>query len=381
MKVCYVTHLPNLTGASQSLLDLLDGLKGTEVEPVVLLSKSGPLEKELKKRDIPYETIRFANEVRKDTSAMHTARKNALNLAVRPAVKSFLRREHVDLVHNNSMFTGLGMECAKELGLPYIAHVREYVEEDHHLALEHPKRMAKLAQDADCVLAVSETLAKAAAVKYGVPAENIVSLYDGLQTDRYQVAPEEREPLFSGERTELLLAGRIVPGKGQKDAVLAMAELDRITPGAFHLTLAGPVGDEAYEKELRTLAEPLSEEAITFLPFVEDLTELRKQTDIALVCSESEALGRVTVESMLSGCLVIGANGGATPELLAEGRGFLYPAGDAPALAFSILALGEADAEDLRQKQEAARSWAADRFDAKAYAADVLKLYKGILTQ
>ncbi len=26
MKVCYVTHKPNLTGANRSLLDLLDGL-------------------------------------------------------------------------------------------------------------------------------------------------------------------------------------------------------------------------------------------------------------------------------------------------------------------------------------------------------------------
>ena len=60
MKVCYVTHMPNLTGASQSLLDLLRALEGSEVEPVVLLGRRGPLEDELEKRGVPFQVIRYA---------------------------------------------------------------------------------------------------------------------------------------------------------------------------------------------------------------------------------------------------------------------------------------------------------------------------------
>ncbi len=41
MKVCYVTHKPNLTGANRSLLDLLDGLDRDRYEPVVLVNRRG----------------------------------------------------------------------------------------------------------------------------------------------------------------------------------------------------------------------------------------------------------------------------------------------------------------------------------------------------
>ena len=54
MKVCYVTHKSNLTGANRSLLDLLDGLDRDVVEPCVLVGRKGPLLKELQQRGIPY---------------------------------------------------------------------------------------------------------------------------------------------------------------------------------------------------------------------------------------------------------------------------------------------------------------------------------------
>ena len=37
MKVCYFTHASNVTGANRSLLDMLAGLRGTDVEPVVII--------------------------------------------------------------------------------------------------------------------------------------------------------------------------------------------------------------------------------------------------------------------------------------------------------------------------------------------------------
>ena len=47
--------------------------------------------------------------------------------------------------------------------------------------------------------------------------------------------------------------------------------------------------------------------------------------DIALVASCSEAFGRVTVEAMLAGMLVIGADVAGTSELICDGvNGILY---------------------------------------------------------
>ena len=40
------------------------------------------------------------------------------------------------------------------------------------------------------------------------------------------------------------------------------------------------------------------------------------ETDIAFMCSRGEAFGRVTIEAMAAGTIVIGSDEGATPELI-----------------------------------------------------------------
>lgn len=379
MKVCYVTHLPNLTGASQSLLDLLRALEGTEVEPIVLLNRHGLLEDELKARGVPYRVIRFANELKKDDSKLHTIRKDALNAHAKAQLKAFLQAQGVELVHNNSMFVGLGMECAKELRIPYIAHIRDYVEEDHGLRLEHPKAQRRRVQEADAAIAVSKTLAKVAEQKYGAPASGILPLYDGIDVERYYIAPDARKQPLSGDTVELLLAGRIAPGKGQLDAAKAVEKLNREDP-RYHLTIVGSVGSEAYAEELNAYIESLPDGWVTVTSFVNDLKLLRAQTDIALVCSSHEAMGRVTIESLLSGCLVVGANGGATSELLAEGRGVLYNPGYIDGLVKSIRIVSNYAPEEVHTCVRQGQSFALKTFSLEQYAAEILNIYRQVLS-
>lgn len=59
-KICFVTHLPNLNGATRSLLDLLDGLDQTKFEPLVLINSEGPIIEELQKRNIRYRKTFYA---------------------------------------------------------------------------------------------------------------------------------------------------------------------------------------------------------------------------------------------------------------------------------------------------------------------------------
>lgn len=380
MKVCYVTHLPNLTGASQSLLDLLRAVEGTSVEPVVLLGRHGPLEEELKARGIPYKVIRYANELKKHSNVLHTARKDALNVLARRKIKTFFETEGIELVHNNSMFVGIGMECARDMGIPYIAHIRDYVEEDHGLKLEHPGAQSKRVRNASAAVAVSRALAKAAKEKYGEPATGIQAIYDAVDVDRYLIRLSERDLPLSHETVEVLLAGRIAPGKGQLDAAKAIAQLNRETGRHYHLTLVGSVGVDSYYKELASFVETLPEGEVTILPFADDLRSLRKQTDIALVCSVSEAMGRVTIESMLAGCLVVGANGGATPELLQQGRGELYEPGDIDDLCRAIRSVSEFTSSQIDSRVNSAQLFARRNFALKQYSEEILRLYREVLS-
>ena len=49
MKICYVTHASNLTGANNSMLNLICELKNNEkdIEPFVIFPKRGIIENEL----------------------------------------------------------------------------------------------------------------------------------------------------------------------------------------------------------------------------------------------------------------------------------------------------------------------------------------------
>ena len=60
MKICYVTHLSKLSGAANSLLDLLDALDFSEYEPFVITNSKGALVPELEKRGIRYAIVPYA---------------------------------------------------------------------------------------------------------------------------------------------------------------------------------------------------------------------------------------------------------------------------------------------------------------------------------
>ncbi|MFT8592315.1 MAG: glycosyltransferase [Bifidobacterium sp.] len=66
--------------------------------------------------------------------------------------------------------------------------------------------------------------------------------------------------------------------------------------------------------------------------------------DIALVCSKCEAFGRVTIEAASAGCIVIGADTGATPEILSKIGGIKYILG-------SCEDLGEKIREVIQSKE------------------------------
>jgi glycosyltransferase involved in cell wall biosynthesis len=79
------------------------------------------------------------------------------------------------------------------------------------------------------------------------------------------------------------------------------------------------------------------ENYINILPEIKDVPELFREADIVLVCSIFESFGRVTAEAMLASKPLIGANSGATPELIKDGTsGFLYEPGNYRELAEKI---------------------------------------------
>jgi len=96
---------------------------------------------------------------------------------------------------------------------------------------------------------------------------------------------------------------------------------------------------------------------------------------ISLICSEAEAMGRVTAESLVAGVPVVGTRGGATDELLGNGtRGELVDR--APeAVADAIRRIWN-DYGAAQQRADDAAEWARETFSTERYAKAVSEVYE-----
>ena len=127
MRICYVISTSELAGgANRSLLDMILLVKKAGHECFVLGPSYGSMAEELKKNNIDYEIIPFKSSV-KFGNLLRNSAKYLYNLWIRQSIKKLLINKKIDIVHNNSLPTLVGMEAAYSLKIPYICHIRENV--------------------------------------------------------------------------------------------------------------------------------------------------------------------------------------------------------------------------------------------------------------
>ncbi len=180
-----------------------------------------------------------------------------------------------------------------------------------------------------------------------VPASKVHILPLGLDdkwfvpvTERIQQQRISRLELgLSQESFVVALIGRIDRKKGQDVLVKALADL----PQDVHALIVGdPTLDTLsdYFDEVRAFVRDHELQwRVHFRPYDDSPRNAFIAADVVVVCSTQESVGSVTLEAMASGCAIIGTDTGGTAELLGDGRGWTFPAGDAGALGQALLTL------------------------------------------
>ena len=174
------------------------------------------------------------------------------------------------------------------------------------------------------------------------------------------------------------MAGHISDSKGQSQLLKAVACMTKEEQSKLRVQFAGVGNDKTMKKIKEFIKRHELENVVEMLGFREDIDHLWKQADICVVCSRFEAFGRVTVEAMLSGCLVIGTDRGGTIELIQDGvTGYLYPYGEVDILKKKILEVLERK-EEARKVAKLGKEYAKKHFDSKVNAENIKEVYKKI---
>lgn len=296
------------------MLTLLGELKKREnCELRVVLPARGPMEKELQTMKIEYVIIPFWYSVRK-LEAYHNTKegvKEILNQIAVCRMKSEIKVFTPDYVISNSVAEDVGARAAQALQVKHIYYVREFLEEDFEICFRKPNRAKTLIENADKVIFISNAIAQKYVNKYHIDRYKII--YDGIHPEQYIC---RNHSILNQSKIHLIQVGRLCEGKGTLETIKVVEKLEQ---ERYVLDLYG-YGEPSYVRKLEQyIEENHLGNRIHLHEFDDQIADRIKEKDILIMNSRSEGLGRVTLEGMLAGCLVLGRETGATAEIIQNG--------------------------------------------------------------
>lgn len=371
MRVLFIANSCVCYGANNSLLDLTMALK-KNIEVTVLLPGDGEMAKRLRKNNIEHYIIPYTMNA-SPLDLRHKRFENIINnmLFLSDAIK-IIKERKVDLIHTNASNVDFGAWLSIICGVPHVWHIRDVLEVTYPLKYDFSKLEKLLRKHADCLISISKYVKKNT-----MAGKRNVILYNGLNLDKYVI---DKQSLFSKETINLLHYGQITEEKGVLDPIKAVQEI--VERGYKNVVLNIVGAKSKYCMELmKYVNEHHLNDYITFWGHQGNMRRFLEEADIVLSCALTQAFGRITAEGMLGECLVIGANAGATPELIQDGStGYLYTAGDGVELAEKILFVYD-NKERSREMVKRAKRTAIRRFDSKKYADNILRIYESCLSK
>jgi glycosyltransferase involved in cell wall biosynthesis len=377
MKILLISHGSTLEGAERSLFEAVQELTKKGEDVYVVVPVQGKLVEKLRgtiSSIYILHTPWWIKEFRGHSSLIkrfYEYAKTILKLLL------LLRRIRPDVVVTNTIVIPCGAIAASLLGIPHVWYIREFLE-DHGWHFEFGRQLSLR-----CINLLSQKVLVNSQAVYEKFSSDILSsklrvVYNAVDVikDSSELAPIKKE----NDTFYVVLIGRKAPGKGQKDAIEAISILVKEGHNV-HLWLVGSEFDK-YASELRAYTRELGvEQAVDFIPFVENPQQYLMAADAVLVCSRCEAFGRVTIEAMKFGKAVIGANSGSTPELIKDGwNGMLYEVSSPQSLAEKLRILSK-DKDFRKQIEENADQWANSKFTLKNYSADLISVFQEVTHQ
>ena len=330
------------------MLEVLRTLDRSVFAPLLLLPAPGPLSDKALQMDIAVAYINIpAGILRRKRYAIRVLSLRTLwdAICLVPViwrVTRLLRREHIDIVHTNTLKAHLiGGISGRLCGIPVVWHFRD-------ILIRSSLRFWIIRLSCwlcNHVIAISCAVRDQFGDRY--PAERITVIYNAVNSDeiRQQAAKRDRAAVVRelglppGARM-VGMVGQIARWKGQEHFIRAAGLLASQFPDVRFLVIGDVLFEEwDYKQRLQLLVRELGlEQRVLFTGQHDDVYALMAAQQLIVHCSvEPEPFGRILIEAMALRVPVVATDGGAVPEIIEQGfSGTIVPPGDSVLLAQAI---------------------------------------------
>jgi glycosyltransferase involved in cell wall biosynthesis len=281
-------------------------------------------------------------------------------------LKDIVRK--ADLTLTNTITIPWMAVVAEELGKPHVWYVHEFGDIDHNLrfALGYDETLKFINHYSTRVITIGNAIKKH--ITRIIDVEKVDIIHQSIDmTELLSIPLNTAKP---PRNYRFLCIGAIKPSKGQHVAVEAMRLVDRSN---MTLSVVGPIANATYAQDLATT---LPNNVVLSTGFSDAINQLSNH-DVVLMCSANEGLGRVTLEALAAGKLVIGFGCDSTTELLSDGRGVIYSPNTPRELSDKILNI---DTYYQNINRESARRYVSTRYNEHQQRDDFLTVIDKLLS-
>lgn len=360
-----LAHSPSVGGAELALANLMESTADTHEWHIVFPCRQEADPKLTKHaHGISYLELPWWCYEQNDTPK----KINKSNLLNNLSELAQLARSADILLTNTITIPWLGF-IAKDINKPHIWYVHEFGDIDHGLQFiaGYKESLGMILECSSRVLTISGAVKSH--ISQAIPVSKIDIIHQSIDLAALAALPL---PNNNGRPLSCLCIGAIKPSKGQLIAVEAikLANASSSDTSKLSLDIMGPVADRSYYDKIRDM---LDTQHITVAEGFCNSLEAFKRHDVVIMCSTNEALGRVTLEALAAGKIVVGYDCPATQELLGNNRGILYSPNSPKALS-NILSSLPSIAK--RIDRESGRGFVINNYSAHRQAKDFVACSK-----
>lgn len=380
INILYVTFASkNFDGATYSLMDLIKSVR-EYVHPIVMVRTEGCVYDYFTGNGVECIVCDFKEDLVGKPVKFHQYIKYALkyipnhltlyrkNRKCAETVAQILRGRKIDIVHINNTVMSVGHDIAMILNTKIVWHLRGFMDLGFGwMPLRGWTKYNNMLKQADAVIGITKTV-----LEHYVPLENknayVISDAVRSKDDTYLVMPKEKYFLFC--------AGFLTKQKGCDFAISAFAKSGLVTKG-YKLKIIGEAHPKYRSQLTQIVANAGITDAVEFLGRTDKVKEYMNRATAFMMCSVNEGLGRVSIEAMFYGCLVIGRNSGGTKDFVFDGKtGLLFNDMDG-----CVAAMQRAVESDLQDIIRYAQQFARENFSIENYGGKILEVYGKVLNQ